>query len=77
MDCFVESLIIFLFKSEISFFLSNGLVLSKFAQNTERAETNFNNNYFSNYFGYIKCSAIYKSSRFIEYVWTAASEYSL
>ena len=46
MDCFVESLIIFLFKSEISFFLSNGLVLSKFAQNTERAETNLNNNYF-------------------------------
>ena len=33
--------------------------------------------YFRNYFGYIKCSAIYKSSRFTEYAWTSASEYIL
>ena len=32
--------------------------------------------YFWNYFDYIKYSAIYKSSRFTEYVGTTASEYS-
>ena len=42
-----------------SLFLSYAWVLSIFAWNTKRVETNLTT-YFLNYFGYIKCSAIYK-----------------
>ena len=46
MNNYVEKQRIFLFKYEISFSLSYAWVFSMFPQNTERIETNFNNNLF-------------------------------